>query len=71
MTRLQQERTRRGWSQTHLAATAGKLSASEISRFERGYARPYDAQAGRLARVLGVEPSQLLQPAIDEPKSAT
>jgi transcriptional regulator with XRE-family HTH domain len=60
MTRLQDERHRRGWSQTELAARAGKLAPSDISRYERGYARPYPAQAARLAQVLELSPDELL-----------
>lgn len=59
MTNLEHARKARGWSQTALAAAAGKLSASDISRFERGYARPYPAQADRLAQVLQLKPETL------------
>ena len=62
-TRLQLERLRRGYSQTVLAARAGRLSGSDISRFENAYARPYPAQAERLAQVLGLQPDELLEPA--------
>ena len=61
MTKLEQERRARGLSQTALAAAAGKLSTSDISRFERGYGRPYPAQADRLARVLGIDATKLLE----------
>ena len=60
-TKMQIERQRRGLSQTALAAAAQKLSASDISRFERGYGRPYPAQAQRLAEVLGLRPEELLE----------
>lgn len=63
MTRMQAERRRRGLSQTELAAAAGKLSASDISRFERLYGKPYPKQAERLARVLELSPTELLEPA--------
>lgn len=63
MTKLQAERRRLGLSQTALAAKAERLSASDISRFERRYGRPYPNQAARLARVLGLTPSELLDPA--------
>ena len=63
MTKLQAERLRRGMSQTALAAEARRLSPSDISRFERGYGRPYPAQAERLATVLGMKPTELLEPA--------
>lgn len=64
-TRLQRERLRRGLSQTALAAKAERLSGSDISRFENFYARPYPAQAGRLAQVLDLNPDELLEP-VDE-----
>jgi transcriptional regulator with XRE-family HTH domain len=63
MTRLQAERQKRGLSQTALAASAGKLSTSDICRFERGYGRPYPAQARRLAQVLGLDVNALLETA--------
>jgi transcriptional regulator with XRE-family HTH domain len=69
MTKLEVERRARDMSQTALAAAAGKLSASDISRFERGYGRPYPAQAARLAAVLGLAPTELLEPA-EEPQHA-
>jgi len=47
-------------SQTTLAAAAGKMSTSDISRFERGYARPYPPQAKRIADALGLKASELL-----------
>jgi transcriptional regulator with XRE-family HTH domain len=61
VTKLQAERLKRGLSQTALAATAGRMGASDISRFERGYGRPYPAQAERLARVLELTPTELLE----------
>jgi transcriptional regulator with XRE-family HTH domain len=59
MTKLQSERLRRGLTQTELAASA-KLSASEVSRFETGMARPYPPQAARLAAVLQIPQAELL-----------
>jgi ribosome-binding protein aMBF1 (putative translation factor) len=59
MTKLEQARRRRDWSQTDLAAKAGRLSAADISRFERGWQKPYPAQAKRLARVLSLAPAEL------------
>ena len=67
MTKLEAERRRRGLSQTQLAAKARKLSASDISRMERLWQKPYPAQAERIARVLGLRPEELTEPA---PKSA-
>ena len=65
MTRLQVERLRRGFSQTMLAAKAGRLSGADINRFENHYARPYAGQAKRIARVLNLDPDELLEP-VDE-----
>jgi ribosome-binding protein aMBF1 (putative translation factor) len=61
MTKLEQERKKRGWSQTELAAKAGKLSSSDISRIERQWQRPYPAQAARLALVLGISAEELTE----------
>jgi transcriptional regulator with XRE-family HTH domain len=66
MTKLEAERRARGLSQTALAAAAGKLSTSDISRFERGYGKPYPSQAQRLAQVLGLRPEALMDRA-EEP----
>jgi transcriptional regulator with XRE-family HTH domain len=70
LTRMEAARRERGWNQTELAAKAGKLSASDISRMERGYGRPYPAQAARLAQVLEMGPDELLEPAPLTPQSA-
>lgn len=59
MTKLEHERKRRGWSQTDLAARAGKMSAADISRFERAWQKPYPSQAKRLGRVLRLAPAEL------------
>jgi transcriptional regulator with XRE-family HTH domain len=59
MTKLQAERIRRRLTQTELAAAA-KLSASEVSRFETGMAKPYPVQAARLAAVLQLQADELL-----------
>jgi len=66
VTKLQRERLKRGMSQTTLAAAAEKLSPSDISRFEHGYGKPYPVQAERLAKVLGLDPLELLEPAVGE-----
>lgn len=63
MTKLQRERMRRGLSQTALAAAAGRLAPSDISRFERAWGRPYPKQAERLAQVLDLRPDELLDEA--------
>jgi transcriptional regulator with XRE-family HTH domain len=62
MTKLQAERIRRQLTQTELAYHA-KLSASEVSRFETGMARPYPVQAARLAAVLDMPADALLDDA--------
>jgi transcriptional regulator with XRE-family HTH domain len=65
--KLRQERVRRGWSQQTLGYRA-RVGASEISRFEHGRAIPYPVQAKRLAKVLGLRPDELLQPAETAPR---
>jgi transcriptional regulator with XRE-family HTH domain len=57
-TKLKAERIRRGWSQQVLGYLAG-VGMSDISRFERGQAKPYPTQAAKLAQVLGLQPSEL------------
>jgi transcriptional regulator with XRE-family HTH domain len=69
MTKLEAARRARGLSQTALAGAAGKLSTSDISKFERGYGRPYPAQAERIAKVLNLNASELLE-RTDEPQHA-
>ena len=64
MTRLKRERVKRGWNQQDLGFHA-RISSAEICRFERGQAKPYPAQACRLAKVLGILPEELLLPAED------
>ncbi len=59
MTRLKAERLRRGWSQQTLGFYA-KISIADISRIERGWMKPYPAHATRLAAVLDVQPTALL-----------
>ena len=58
---IEAERRARRWSQTVLAAHAGKLSQADISKFERGRAVPRPSQAERLSRVLGVSPDSLMR----------
>ncbi|NOT26097.1 MAG: helix-turn-helix transcriptional regulator [Acidobacteria bacterium] len=60
MIRLKAERLRRGWTQIDLAYHS-RVHPAEISRFETRIARPYPGQARRLAAVLCLEPSQLLE----------
>ena len=59
---MKAERVRRGWTQTDLAYHA-RVQPAEISRIERGQARPYPRQATRLARALKLTPDELLEPA--------
>jgi transcriptional regulator with XRE-family HTH domain len=70
MTKLEHARRARGLSQTDLAAAAGKLSTADISRFERGYGRPYPAQAKRLAGVLGLREAELVDQHAGDPTHA-
>lgn len=62
MTKLEAMRRKAGWSQTRLAAAA-RLQASDISRYERGWAKPFPKQAARLAKLLGLAAEELLEPA--------
>jgi transcriptional regulator with XRE-family HTH domain len=64
-TRMKATRLEKGLSQTDLAAAAQRLSPAEISKFERGLAIPYRPQAERIAAVLGLKPSELLERAED------
>jgi transcriptional regulator with XRE-family HTH domain len=59
MTKMEVERRKRRWTQIDLAYHA-RLTNADISRFERGQARPYPAQARRLSAVLGIVEEQLL-----------
>ena len=60
MVRLKVERLKRGWSQQDLAFHA-RMASADISRLERGWARPYPNQARRLADILGISEEELLQ----------
>jgi len=59
MLKLRAERQRRGWTQAKVAYHA-RLHPAELSRIETGRLRPYSRQATRIARVLGLKPSELL-----------
>jgi transcriptional regulator with XRE-family HTH domain len=61
-TRMKVERRRRGMNQTACAYLSG-LSQADISRIENRRLQPYGDQAERLAKVLNLEPEELLQPA--------
>ena len=65
LTKLKQARLARGLSQTALAGLAGRLQTTDISRFELGRALPYAPAAARIARVLGLRPEELLEPATE------
>jgi ribosome-binding protein aMBF1 (putative translation factor) len=65
MLRIKAERLRRGWSQQDLGYRA-RVQATDISRIERGRFIPYDGQAERLARVLGLTRNELLENAAVE-----
>ena len=59
MTRLEQERRKRGWTQIQLAYRA-KLQQGDISAMERGRRRLGPKRMARLAKVLGVPAAELL-----------
>jgi transcriptional regulator with XRE-family HTH domain len=59
MLKLRASRLRLGLTQTDLAYKS-RLSASDVSRFENGMSKPYPAQAQRLAAVLGIAATELL-----------
>ncbi len=58
--RVKAERLNRGWTRTELAYFA-RMSSADVSRIESGRMVPYPGHAQRLARVLGLEPFQLLE----------
>ena len=59
--RMEVVRKRLGWSQTKLGG-ATDISASEVSRIERGRTNPTPQELARLARVLKLKPHQVLEP---------
>jgi len=67
MLKLKAERIRKGWTQLDLACHA-RVQPAEISRFERGQAKPYQGQATRLAEVLGLAKDELLEQVALEPQ---
>ena len=60
MTRMKQERLRRGWSLQTLGFHA-QMQGAEISKIERLLVVPYSSQRERLARVLGITVEELLE----------
>lgn len=63
MLMIEKKRKDLGMTQTQLAYHA-KVTAQEISRFERGWAKPYNGQASRLAEVLGISVEELTKEAV-------
>lgn len=59
-------REEKGWPQDELAVKAG-LTRSYVSDLERGVRNPSVAALGQLADALGVEPWELLHPALSTP----
>lgn len=59
MVKLKAERLKRGWRQEDLGFYA-RMSGADISRIERGWMKPYPGQAERLAKVLELDPEELL-----------
>ena len=64
MTRLRQERLRRGWSLQKLGEKIG-MQGSDISKVERGLVVPYPSQRKRLAKAVGCTPDELLEEVSD------
>ncbi len=64
MTRLRQERLRRGWSLQKLGEKTG-MQGSDISKVERGIVMPYPSQRQRLAKAIGGAPDELLEEVSD------
>ena len=62
MTKLEAARTARGWTQTKLAWKA-RMTQSDISALEHGRISLWPAHAKRLAKVLGLDPAELMQDA--------
>jgi transcriptional regulator with XRE-family HTH domain len=60
LTRMKSERLRRGWTQQRLAVEAG-VGYADISSAERGLFRLYPGQAKKIARVLDLDPDELLE----------
>ena len=67
MNKLKAARTARRLTQVDLAFHS-RVAPADISKFENGMARPYPAQAQRIAEVLGLAVTELLEGA-DEPAS--
>ena len=70
MLRLREERQRRGWSQTKLAALTG-IASPDLSAIERGAKPVYPGWRKRLASVFGMTESELFSPSTDNQVEAT
>ena len=60
--RLREERLRRGWSQTRVAALSG-IASPDVSALERGVKPVYPGWRRRLAEVFGMTEEELFGPA--------
>ena len=58
-TKLKAARTAQKLTQVDLAFHS-RVSPTDISKFENGMARPYPIQAERIAKVLNLQPGELL-----------
>ena len=68
MTKIKHERLNRGWNQQTLGFRA-KVAASDVSRIENCRMIPSPSQAERLAKVLGLRPDELQEPATEKPSA--
>ncbi len=59
--RLRAERVRRFWTQERLAKEAG-ISQKAISKIETNQVEPHFSTILKLAKALGVDPSELVDP---------
>lgn len=58
MEKMKALREAKKWSRAELARRA-RMHPSDVSKMEAGRAKPYPSQLKKIARVLGVEPSDL------------
>jgi transcriptional regulator with XRE-family HTH domain len=68
MTKLKAARLGKKMTQVHLSFRSG-VAPTDISKAENGMTRLYPTQAKRIARVLGLSASELLE-SVDEPQHA-
>jgi DNA-binding XRE family transcriptional regulator len=61
LTRLRELRLRKALNQQELADKAG-LTRATLSRLEAGLQEPYPSTTRKIARALGVEPEELMEP---------